>query len=264
MRYIKSRENKYLKQASKLKSKKHRIKEESFIIEGPKMIEEAIQHRNLLLRGFVDKECKKAHNSLVEELHEIDWFLLDTKLMNSICDTRKPQGIAAVVKMPRWDLQNIIRNAGFFVLLDHISDPGNMGTIIRTAWALGVDGVLLTEGCVDPFSSKVVRSTMGGIFNVPLFPDLTLDDIKSLKSNGYSLLCSSLEAKRSLFSVDFTKSKVLIIGSESQGVSNDIKELCDVFFKIPINTQVESLNAAIACAIIVSEASKQRHGYFLS
>lgn len=264
MRYIKSRENKYLKQASKLKNKKHRAKEEMFIIEGPKMIEEALRHKGLLLRGFVDKEHEEEYHGLIEEMDETECFLLESKLMDSICDTRNPQGIAAIVKMPRWDLENIIGNSGFFVLLDHISDPGNMGTIIRTSWALGVDGVLLSEGCVDPFSSKVVRSTMGGIFNVPLFPDLTLDDIKSLKSDGYSLLCSSLEAKRSLFSVDFTKRKVLIIGNESQGVSNDIKELCDVIFKIPINTQVDSLNAAIACAIIVSEASKQRHGYFLS
>jgi len=217
-----------------------------------------------LVRGFVDKEYVEEYDYLFQELCEIEWFLLDSKLMDSICDTRTPQGIAAVVKIPRWDLQSIISNSGFFVLLDHLADPGNMGTIIRTAWALGVDGVLLTEGCADPFSSKVVRSTMGGILNVPIFPDFAIDDIKSLKSDGYSLLCSSLESKRSLFSVDFTKSKILIIGNESQGVSEEIQQLCDVFFKIPINTQVDSLNAAIACAIIVAEASKQRHGYFLS
>ncbi len=234
-----------------------------FFIEGKKMIEEAMWRKELLLKVFVDEGYEKEYGFMDKTRPGIEKYILDSKLMKIICDTETPQGIAAVVKKPAWCLKSLIEKNGFFILLDRISDPGNMGTIIRTGWALGVNGILLTKGCVDPFGPKVVRSSMGGIFNLPVFVDFLFEDIKLLKKKNYSFICASPDAGPNFYSMDFTGPEVLVIGSESRGASEEIKGVCDEFFKIPLNPRVDSLNAAVACAIIINEACKQRGSFSL-
>ncbi len=263
MKRILSRDNPKVKHALKLKNRKFRHKEEMFLIEGEKMFEEALQRKDLLVRVFVEESREKDYIRMSQPELEIEEYILDSRLMRLICDTETPQGIAAVVKMPQWSLQNAVNNDGFFILLDRMSDPGNMGTIIRTAWAFEIDGILLTRGCVDPFNPKTVRASMGGVFNLPIFSSIEVEELVYLQSNGYSLLCTDLEADVSFLFQDFTGRKVLVIGNEDHGVSEEIKSICDVCFKIPINPRVDSLNAAVACAIITNEAWRQRSGYSL-
>ena len=159
--------------------------------------------------------------------------------------------------------RSLDRNACLF-LLDQISDPGNLGTIIRTAWALDIDGILLSKGCTDPFSPKAVRASMGGILNIPVYTSVGLKELDSLKSAGYKITGTALNVRTSVFDCDYRQAQVIVIGSESRGVRPEIQRCCDKLIKIPINPAVDSLNAAVACAIIMAEVRKQRYITLLS
>ncbi|MEN6462121.1 MAG: RNA methyltransferase, partial [Syntrophomonas sp.] len=199
------------------------------------------------------------YQELISEYNHLEWYSVSSQLMKRICQTETPQGIAAIVRKPQWSWDKIIDGDSMLLLLDRISDPGNMGTIIRTAWAFDVDGILLSRGCVDPFSPKVVRSTMGGILNVPLFTDLLEEQLEILKEKKYVFTGADLDGNTSFYDMDFSNRKVVVIGSEANGMNDDIKRRCNYLFKIPINSGADSLNAAVACAIIIEMAYRQRH-----
>lgn len=264
MKPILSRDNQKIKQAARLKNKKYRNQEQAFLIEGPKMLEEALKYPENILRIFVDQTKKEACQELAEKYDHLEWYIVEKGLIEYISDTETPQGIAAVIRQPSYSWDELMRRANLLLLLDQVSDPGNMGTIIRTAWAFEVDGILLTRDCVDPYSPKVVRATMGGIFNVPIINGFAEQDIEHIKAEGFQVMCSSLDSDRSCYALDFRARSMVVIGSESRGVSSGIKSKCDAFFKIPTNPQVDSLNAAVACAIIINEAWRQKTGSSLS
>lgn len=263
MKQIISRDNQKVKYASKLKNRNFRNREGKFLVEGPKILEEALKHEGLVQQVFIDISLAEEYEDLYAVHDELEWYAADSRLIKQMSDTETPQGIVAVAKQPCWPWDRLMERNGFLVLLDQIADPGNLGTIIRTGWALGVDGILLTKECVDPFNPKVVRATMGGIFNLPLYPNVSEEKLGSLKDAGYQLMCTSLEAESSFYSLDFTGRILVVIGSESRGVSENIKSICSSYFKIPINPAVDSLNAAVACAIIMHEAWKQQQGFTL-
>lgn len=255
MKVISSRENRYIKECLKLKKRKYRDQTGLFVIEGPKMLKEAINSPNVKI-SYIFIEASLADD--YEGFDQGEVFVLDSKLLMEIADTETPQGIVAVVEKPLWSLDNIKKVSSTLVLLDGIADPGNMGTIIRTAWAFNVDGILLTKGCVDPFGHKVVRSTMGGIFNIPVFQNITMSDIESFKKSGFSVIGSAVKNAVNYNEYDFTMPTIVIIGNEAHGISEELLDLCDKLITIPINPCVDSLNAGIACGIILSEARKQK------
>lgn len=255
MKVITSRENHYIKECVKLKKRKYRDQTGLFVIEGPKMLSEAVNSPNIKL-AYIFIEKSLAEDFQLPDNTEV--FVLDNKLIAEIADTETPQGIVAVVEKPRWELDNIKKDNATLLLLDGIADPGNMGTIIRTAWAFNVDGILLTKGCVDPYSHKVVRSTMGGIYNIPIFQNITFSDIESFKKKGFRLVGSAVKNAVKYYEYDFTKSTIIIIGNEAHGISEELLAICDDLVTIPINPCVDSLNAGIACGIILSETQKQK------
>jgi TrmH family RNA methyltransferase len=212
----------------------------------------------MLVRVFIETGRQEEYQLLMQQNPHIEFISLDKQLLDTLCDTEHPQGVAAVVRIPQYDLQEVLNKSGLILLLDQLSDPGNMGTIIRTATAFGVDGILLTPDCVDPFSPKVVRSSMGGILKIPVYSDVDLKEIEQLRGKGYTLFCSLPKAEDNLYDLDFTGRSIIVIGNESHGVSSIIQKLCHQRFKIPHDSQVESLNAAVACAIIIGEAFRQR------
>ncbi len=261
---IRSKDNKKIKYAAGLKQKSIRKQEASFLIEGKKMLGEALKYPGLLRQVFIEEEMIPEY----EEIHLLnpggEFYVVDKRLMRHISSTETPPGILAVCQVPPRPRENAFSENCFLLYLDRIADPGNLGTIIRNAWALGVDGILLSPGSVDPFSPKAVRASMGGIFNIPLFLDFTLGELKGLREEGFTLFCASLQAELEVFSIDFTGPSVLVIGNESKGVNPAVGEICDIDCKIPIRPEVDSLNAAVACAIIIFEAWKQRRGFILS
>lgn len=258
MKEITSKDNPAIKQVLRLKQKKYRWKEKCYIVEGHKMLDEILTCPQGLVKVFLTQEYAIAYGEVLRKHRDIECLLVNDRLMALISETEQPQGVLALVKMPQSNYFNIIQKERLLLLLDHIQDPGNMGTIIRTSWAFAVDGILLSPDCADPFSPKAVRASMGGILHVPVFCDTNTDILNDFLGHGYQIIASLPEARDNIFTQDFTGRKIIVIGNESRGVSTDIKKLCTSSFKIPLNPDVDSLNAAIACAIITMEALRQR------
>ncbi len=257
MRKITSADNQFIKLANRLKNRKYRDKESLFVVEGMRSAEELLAFPELIKVILLEPEMSTSLNALIHAVPE-KCFEIDTHLMQSISATDTPQGVLAIVAKPDWKLKDILQEDGMLVMLDQVADPGNVGSILRSCWAMDVQGVLLTRGCTDPFSPKVVRSTMGGILNVPLLQDTGEEIWDHLKREGYKFIGTSGTAVKAYYEADISGKCILVLGSEAFGISQDLAGRCDEFIKIPMNAKVDSLNVAAACAIIVSEARRQR------
>lgn len=250
--YIDSTSNKIVKNTKKLFERSGRKDQRRFIIEGRRLVADAI------LSG-ADIECVLIEEGVEFSSEGIESHILSAKAFSSLKTTVNSQGILAVVKMGEdAEFEAKGGNRCFYIYLDGVSDPGNMGTIIRTADACGADGVILSKNCVDVYNPKVVRSTMSGIFNVPLyFDDEDRHIINTLKSSGVSVISGSLEGDKSLYDIDFKGRCAVVIGNEANGITDEVISMSDVLIKIPILGKAESLNAAVACAVISYEALRQ-------
>ncbi len=255
MKLISSPDNKYVKLASSLKIRKYRDDKEMFLVEGQRAVEELAVRPDLvdmILVSAGNENEGTAPTSLDERK-----IIVESRLMKQICATDNPQGIAAIVRKPSWNWAQIIDRQGLLLYLDRIADPGNLGSILRTSWALGVDAVLLSKGCVDLFNPKVVRSTMGAILNLPVFTDVEIEQIEFLGQSGYIIMGTDASQGESYYRIKYQNPHLIIMGSEGQGIRDDLKHLCSQYVNIPIKPGVDSLNVAAACAIIVAEAQRQ-------
>jgi len=257
MQVISSQDNKYIKLAASLKHKKYRDAEGLFLVEGRRAVEEALERSELVQVLFWDESMTEENPMYAAAARFPNCCGIDSRLMKHICSTEEPQGIAAIVKKPAWTWDAVLDQRGMLILLDRISDPGNVGSILRTCWAFGVDGVLMTKGCVDPFNPKVVRSTMGAILNVPVITDVSTEQLEDLNKLGYMFMSTDISGSEKYSSVQYGRPLVIIFGSEAQGINDDLRRRCDFFINIPMNPRVDSLNVAAACAIIISEAGRQ-------
>ncbi len=254
--------NKRIKFIKSLKNTSSRQKVHSFLVEGFKNVTEAVNSDYSVEFIVVSDKFLKAHqgNKLLRLIVEksIKLYAVSHDFYTKLSDTVSPQGIMAVVKEKKSFNDFFIEN-GLTLALDRIGDPGNMGTIIRTADAAGINGLILSKGCVDVFNPKVVRSTMGSVFHLPF---LSVDDlVKALnefKKIGGTIVTTHLNAHTYYYDIDYTKSTIIVMGQEDDGVSEEIVDISDVLVKIPMLGRAESLNVAIACGIILYEAVKQR------
>lgn len=260
---ITSLQNPLIKEIKSLYRKKQRMKSKSFIIEGIKTIEEAIVNghpiKNII---YTDQllTTKDGEEFFQGIKHMKNLVYVPNNIFKEISDTENPQGILGIASFEYRDMVEIEReDKPFLLYLDGVQDPGNMGTIIRTADAFKVDGIIITEGCVDPYNPKVVRATMGSIFRVPLYYVLDgVEELNRLKDKGIKIYATSLEESRFIYDVDFKESLLLVIGNESKGVSEEIFSLSHRLIKIPMPGKAESLNAGVAASIIMYEVLKQR------
>lgn len=255
---INSKENKYIKELKKLKEKKYRDKLNLFLIEGYRFAEEAFKSKQEILYVILDeKEEQKFYESFKTYLNENTTVLLTaSELFKELCDTMTPQGILLVARKKK-NVESYEK--GIYVLADRIQDPGNLGTIIRTAHAAGVCGVILTKGTVDPYNLKTLRSTMGSIFHVNILEeDSDYSITKSLKKQGHILIAAALNAKADFYELSLNKNLILAVGNEGEGLSQEVMDLSDVSFKIPMPGGTESLNAAVSCAVVLYEIIRQK------
>ncbi len=252
---IESKENTLFKNIKKLKDKKHRVKEGKYIIEGFRLVEEAFK-AGCIIETLVFDEKSKSKCDEWFGAYDISakHFSMSTELFIQLCSTETPQGVIAVVEMQK-DFN--IKNGEFFLLCDKVQDPGNLGTIIRTAHAAGVSAIILTKGTVDIYNDKVLRSTMGSIFYMPIIHDDKLEYVNSLKEKGFKIVATSLQESKNFFEVDLKGKVVLTVGNEGNGVSEEIFELSDTKVKIPMPGGAESLNVSIASSIILFEKVRQ-------
>ncbi|NLJ72947.1 MAG: RNA methyltransferase [Syntrophomonadaceae bacterium] len=254
MKVISSRDNQHIKNCLKLKQKKYRDDTKLYVVEGQRIYDEVTTYSSHSIKQVFVVETEVAKYNFTSLSADI--FIINDKLMQEISDTTSPSGILAILEKPIWDIETVKQEGKLLVLLDNIADPGNVGTIIRTSAAFDVDGLFLNKGCVDPYNHKVVRATMGGILHLPIFANITISDILDFKNAGYMLVGTSLDNAINYYEYDFTSPTILVIGSEAFGISLELLNKCDKLVKIPINPAMDSLNAGVACGIILSEARK--------
>ena len=247
---IESVNNKIIKQIVSLGDKKARDESGLFVVEGKKQVSEI--PGDWTVEYFVASQDNNMPGGAKT-------YLVSQDIIRKISDTDTPQGILAVVHKKHYDMQEVLKSErGLFLLLDTIQDPGNLGTIIRTAHAYGVKGVFISKNSVDVFSPKVVRATMGSVFKIPLFQECSAEQVmaefikKSIKT--YAL---SITANMYVSDTKFADKTALIIGNESKGIGDAVLKAADYCVKIKMLSDIDSLNAAVACSIALYEASGQ-------
>ena len=239
-----------LKYYSSLQRKKNRDIEKKFIADGLKTVEEGLASgfscEAVLVTDQFESENKgylKKYNIQVESVEQSDF--------SSLTDTVTPQGIAAVFDFPPPRNPEFV-SSDLIVCLENISDPGNLGTIIRNCDWFGIKDVILSKNCTDIYNSKTVRSSMGSLFHVNTYKDVELPAwIRLIKKKDYKILCADMEGEN-LFAISRGNKNVIILASESHGPSNDILSLSDIRLTIPKYGNAESLNVASASAVILS------------
>ena len=245
---ITSKDNETIKHIKKLKEKKYRDEYKEFIVEGIKMIEEALEEKAKIKSIIICDDCKNQGtipSNLMYEIAKLDCIYVSEKVFISITDVVNPQGIMAIVEKPDNSEEQINYKENNFLLLDNIQDPGNIGTILRTA---------ASKGTADVYNPKVVRSTMGAIFRVKLIEVKDLvKTVKELKKHKIKVYATDLKTEKSIYDVDYSKTAI-VIGNESNGVSKEVLEEATDRIKIPMIGKTESLNAAVATSIILYEA----------
>lgn len=190
---------------------------------------------------------------------DIRVYSVADSLFESVSDTDNPQGVLAVLGLKRESMKDAALRDGIVVILDGIRDPGNMGTIIRTADAAGCAAVVVTNGCVDLFNPKVLRSTMGSVFHLPvLHCGNTLEAVDICRRKGFLVCASHIEGSVDIYDADLSGNVALVIGSEAEGVGDEVLDYSDMLIRIPMAGRAESLNAAVAAAVMIYEAVRQR------
>ncbi|MCY6482765.1 RNA methyltransferase [Clostridium aestuarii] len=258
MNIIESRDNSLVKDIKKLHKKKYRNEKGEFIVEGFRFVTEALQSDFEVPYVFIgENQMDRYNNFKIQDFLQENTkvYCIPESILKELCDTNNPQGILAVVN------NKIIKTEdrdGFYVLVDKIQDPGNMGTIIRTAHASGAIGVVITKGTVDIYNNKTLRSTMGSVFKIPIIQDENLNVITDLKKKGFKLIVSSLEAENNFYDVDLTKKVIISVGNEGNGISKEVDDFADMKVKIPMPGGAESLNAAVSASVMMYEALRQR------
>ena len=252
MEQITSLQNEYIKQLNKLKTAAGRKKAGQFIIEGKKLCEEALQSGQKILKCLVTDAEKE--NPLLRKLEQNKIILINTAIAGKLTDMDTCPGIFMVIEIPAPALEQA---PPFILALDHLSDPANLGAVLRSAEAFGVKQVYLSNGSVDLYSLKVLRGAMGSAFRIPVLRGDLAELIEKRKQDGYLIFGAGLNRSfQQLPDIRFDQPTVVVIGNEANGISPEIMALCDHGLFIPMQGENESLNAAVAASIILWEQSK--------
>lgn len=260
MDIISNGNNKKLREVEKLLSKaSYRKTEQKFVIEGLK---------TFLELDISEIECVFLSESIYGRLETAEYrdrlkrlkhYIVRDDIFKQISDTKTPQGICIIAKQKKYDLEDLLHTSSSLILLEHLQDPGNLGTIFRTALSAGIDAVIMDKETVDIYNPKIVRSALGAISKLPF---VYVEDIKEvlpqLKARGFYTYAASLQAKIFYDEADFTKKSAIVIGNESNGLSKALTDVSDEGIKLPMHNGMESLNAAVATSILVYELERQR------
>ncbi len=249
MREITSVQNALVKKIAELKLKKFRQETGTFFLEGKRAVEEAVHADWEIEKVFFTVPYKKVWTQLGGD--GLDSYQVTEAVMAKMSSTENPQGIGAVVKIKQQPaLTDFSWKQGLVLVLDGVRDPGNVGTIIRTADAAGAKAVILLSETAELFNPKVVRSTMGSLFHLPVFTDVTKDELLNwCKAKQLPLWVTCLEGSENLFKVSWPERTVLVMGSEAQGANPELIAKADKKVRLPMEGKAESLNVAVAAGI---------------
>ncbi|MFC0557882.1 TrmH family RNA methyltransferase [Halalkalibacter alkalisediminis] len=246
MKRIDSVKNEHVKRWKKLKTKKGRETTGRFLIEGYHLVEEAIKAQKLVEYILL---TEGANPPATLSLQNEDVIIVSDQIMKELSETETPQGIAAVCVLP--SEPDVERLEGQFLLIDRVQDPGNLGTMIRTADAAGMTGVILGEGSVDVFNSKVIRASQGSIFHLPVMKGNLQEWVLRLKHAMIPVFGTSLQGASSYTAIEPQAQFAIIMGNEGEGMSASLLEMTDQNIYIPIHGKAESLNVAVATGILL-------------
>lgn len=262
--------NKEIKELAAWNRKSKARKEDGvFLIEGTKMFLEAPMERirkTFVSESFFKTESQKQANGekspCLEKLNICGYEVVMDSVFLKITDTMTPQGILCVMNQFAYTLEDLLISGNpTLMVLEDLQDPGNLGTIMRTGEGAGVDGVIMSKGCVDIYNPKTIRSTMGSLYRVPfVYTDDLSGTIRSLQKDGICFYAAHLKGARFYDEADYTASKGVgfLIGNEGNGLKDETANLADSHIKIPMEGKVESLNAAIAASVLMYEAYRQK------
>ena len=257
---ITSESNSILKTVRTLHRRQTREKEKLFLLEGSHCLIEALK-KNLNLKSILVSETYLREG--LEALQQLDIAavnVVNDKLFNELATTSSSCGVLAIAEIPKQNRAEIKHwSPRIFAIADAVQDPGNLGTIIRTAYAAQLGGLLILKGSVDLYSPKVVRAAAGALFALPIFSDLEAKEtIEMLKDENIRLIICEANARKRYFDVNLTEPVALALGNEGQGISPLLKASADESVSIPMNPESESLNVAISGGIILFESLRQR------
>jgi len=235
-----------------------------FLAEGPQTVGEVIEHRPDAVKDlYVDAQAAGRHTLLLETAHAAGLSIreVSSEVLAAMCDTKVPQGIVAVCRPIDVDLDVVLDlPPRLLVILTNIRDPGNAGTVIRSADAAGADAVLLSDSSVDIYNPKVVRSTVGSLFHLPIVTGVPIPDLLDrVRRSGLTLLAADGSGQSLLGDVDLTRPHAWVMGNEAWGLGFDVLEACDDVVRVPIYGKAESLNLAMAATVFLyASAAVQR------
>lgn len=257
-KYIESAQNRLIKRLHGLKLRKNREKEQVFVAEGIRFVSEI--PKDWAVECYVVSASYAAAYDMTELEGRAEVYVLPDSLFADAAETENPQGILAICGRNAYDMGEIMekRNA-FFLLAEEMNDPGNLGTVIRTADACGVDAVFLSKGSVDLYNPKTLRATMGSVFHIPVFQNVSLEEMaQRMQEKGIPLYAAHLQGRQYPYSLNLRRACAFLIGNEARGLSEEAAALCDSYVKIPMPGQAESLNASVAAAVLLYEVVRQR------
>jgi TrmH family RNA methyltransferase len=298
MELITSVNNQRVKEVANLKQKKYRTESGTFFAEGLRAVQEAVQYADVTELFYTEAEAGRldvvleAAESVTADIKEksgnknnanhnnagtakkrneaangIRMYQVDEKVMAKLSDTKAPQGVLAVIRTPEQNLRQLrpgtaSDNNAPVIILDRVQDPGNLGTIIRTADAVGALGLILLEGCVDAYSPKVVRASMGSLFHLPVVRDVTAEEALTwCYRNGYEPAATALKNAQNVYKADISKKMAFLFGNEANGVAEELQAAAETRLFIPMAGLAESMNVAMAAGIILFEGLRQRKFY---
>lgn len=269
MKTIGSTDNQIYKKIAQLGMKKFRDKLGSYVIEGPNLIGEAIDHGGTLdlvvfKKSFLLEGCKTEIDLLRCQLEEkqIQVFQMEDKIFDLLSNTQTPQGVLAIVKKSDYQEERFFSSRdnsnGNIIVLDRLQDPGNIGTILRTADGAGYQGALIIKGTADVFSPKIVRAATGSLFRLPILMVNSAEEaLTLLKKNKKTVICTALLDAKNYYDCPMSKDVAVIIGNEGNGVCDEFINKSDVRVTIPMSGSTESLNAAVAAGILIYESVRK-------
>lgn len=267
---ITSTSNQRIKELSQIQKKsKVRSREGVFVAEGIRMVRETPHDRLINLyfsESFEKKYGKEALDAIsggdsqIREQLRKKTEILSDPVFSYVSDTKTPQGVLAVVRQMEYTLEQMTEGVvPHLMILDNLQDPGNLGTIFRTAEAAGVTGIVMSRDCVDIYNPKTIRSTMGALYRMPfVYVEDLRETILSLKEKKIRSYAAHLDGKNTYDKEDYRKGTAFLIGNEGNGLRKEIADCADTWIRIPMCGQVESLNAAVAATVLMFEVSRQR------
>ena len=247
---ITSLKNDWVKGAASLKVKKYRQREQLFLLEGKRAVDEARRSSWQIQAYFFTKLPEEWTQEA--DAGDTPYYQVTEAVMEKITATEDPQGVAALVALKETPLKDFHPAKGLVLVLDKIRDPGNTGTLIRTADALGAAGVILLAETADLYNPKVVRSTMGSLFHLPVFTGVTQEELLNwCRKEQFTLWATALEGAKNVTETAWPQKTALVMGSEAEGVDPALLAQADTKIMIPMAGQAESLNVAIAGGILL-------------